>query len=169
MLSFLSFSLIQFMQPRRSAPKKGDNVMMTRDCGRVMAMLYSQLATRLRSLAIILPIHLFTITRVHFCNRIHIITIRMPMKADAGVHALPRVLVIGKYLRRSLCESNCFDEPFHYLKSSLLVLGNILICTGFGLWRILVSTRLGLQQHLGGWCIVTLGWFVEEGCLLAFD
>ena len=46
------------MQPRRSALKEGDNVTATRDCGRVTAILYSRLATRLRSLAIILPIHL---------------------------------------------------------------------------------------------------------------
>jgi len=54
MLSFLSFSLVQFMQHRRSAPKEGDNVTATRDCGQVMAILYSRLATRLRSRAIIL-------------------------------------------------------------------------------------------------------------------
>jgi len=58
------------MQPRRSIPKEGDNVTATRDCCRVTAIPYSRLATRLRSLAIILPIHLFTITRVHVCNRI---------------------------------------------------------------------------------------------------
>jgi len=45
-------------------------VTATCDCGRVTAIVYSRLATRLRSLAIILPIHLFTITRVHVCNRI---------------------------------------------------------------------------------------------------
>ena len=61
-LPFLSFSLVRFMQPRRSAPKDGDNVMATRDCGRVTAILYSQLATRLRSLAIILPIHLYLLS-----------------------------------------------------------------------------------------------------------
>jgi hypothetical protein len=66
--AFLSFSLERFMQPRRSAPKEGDNVTATRDCGRVTAILYSRLTTSLRSLAIILPIHLFTITRVHVCN-----------------------------------------------------------------------------------------------------
>ena len=32
-------------------------VTATRDCGRVTAILYSQLAMRLRSLVIILPIH----------------------------------------------------------------------------------------------------------------
>jgi hypothetical protein len=79
------------MQPRRSAPKEGDNVTATCDCGRVTAILYSRLATRLRSLAIILPIHLFTITRVHVCNRIPINTIRMPMKPNAGVRALTMV------------------------------------------------------------------------------
>jgi hypothetical protein len=46
------------MQPRRSAPKEGDNVTAAGDPGRVIAILYSRLATSLRSLAIILPIHL---------------------------------------------------------------------------------------------------------------
>jgi len=46
------------MQPRRSAPKERDNVTAARDPGRVMAILYSRLAASLRSLAIILPIHL---------------------------------------------------------------------------------------------------------------
>ena len=32
-LSFLSFSLGRFMQPRRSAPKEGDNVTAARDPG----------------------------------------------------------------------------------------------------------------------------------------
>jgi len=50
------------MQPRRSAPKDGDNVTATRDCGRVTAILYSRLATRLRSLAIILPINLYLLS-----------------------------------------------------------------------------------------------------------
>jgi len=50
------------MQPRRSAPKEGDNVTATRGCGRVTAILYSRLATRLRSLAIILPIHLYLLS-----------------------------------------------------------------------------------------------------------
>jgi len=85
---FLSFSLVQFMQPRWSAPKERDNVMAARDCSRVMAILYSRLATRLRSLAIILPIHLFIITRVHICNCIPSITIRMPTRPNAGVRAL---------------------------------------------------------------------------------
>jgi hypothetical protein len=76
------------MQPRRSAPKEMDNVTATCHSGRVTAILYSLLATRLRSLAIILHIHLFTITRVHVCNRIPIITIRMPMKPNTGVSAL---------------------------------------------------------------------------------
>jgi len=59
---FLSFSLVRFMQPRRSAPKEGDNVMATRDCGRGTASLYSRLTMRLRSLAIILPIHLYLLS-----------------------------------------------------------------------------------------------------------
>ena len=87
MLSFLSFSLVRFMQPRRSAPKEGDNVTATCDCGRVTAILYSRLATRLGSLAIILPIHLFTINRVHICNHIPLITICMPIRPNAGVCA----------------------------------------------------------------------------------
>jgi len=32
-LSFPFLSLVRFMQPRRSAPKEGDNVMATRDPG----------------------------------------------------------------------------------------------------------------------------------------
>jgi len=67
---FLSVSFVQCMQPRRSAPKEGDNIMATRDSGWVTAILYSLLATGLKSLTIILPIHLFTITRVHVCNHI---------------------------------------------------------------------------------------------------
>ena len=51
------FSLVRFIQLRRSAPKEGDNVTAARDPGRVMAMQYSRLATSLTSLAIILPIH----------------------------------------------------------------------------------------------------------------
>jgi hypothetical protein len=54
MLSFLSCSLVQFMQPRRSAPTEGNNVTVKPDCGRVTAIPYSWLATRLRSLAIII-------------------------------------------------------------------------------------------------------------------
>jgi len=90
-LSCLSFALVRFMQPRRSAPQEGDNVTVTHDCGRVTAILYSRLATRRRSLEIILPIHLFTITRVHVCNRIPLITIRMPTRPNAGVRALTPV------------------------------------------------------------------------------
>jgi len=56
--AFLFFSLVRFMQPRRSAPKERDNVTAARDQGRITAILYSRLATSLRSLAIILPIHL---------------------------------------------------------------------------------------------------------------
>jgi len=33
LMLFLSFSLVRYMQPRRSAPKEGDNVMATRDLG----------------------------------------------------------------------------------------------------------------------------------------
>jgi hypothetical protein len=76
------------MQPRRSAPKEGDNVTATRDYGRVTAIPYSRLTMRLRSLAIILPIYVFTITRVHICNRIPLITIRMPTRPNAGIRAL---------------------------------------------------------------------------------
>jgi len=60
----------------------------TRDCGRVPAILYSRLATRLRTLAIILPIHQLTITRVHVSNRIHIFTKPMPTRPNTGVGAL---------------------------------------------------------------------------------
>jgi len=85
---FLSFSLVRVLQPRRSAPQERDNVTAARDCGRVTAIIYSRLATRLRSLAIILYIHLFTITRVHVCNCIPLNTIRMPIRPNAGVRAL---------------------------------------------------------------------------------
>jgi len=61
---FLSFSLIRFMQPRRSAPKEGDNVTAARNPGWVTAVLYSQLATSLRSQAITLPIHLHLLSLV---------------------------------------------------------------------------------------------------------
>jgi hypothetical protein len=51
-----------------------------------------------------------------------------------------------------------------YVKCSLLVLQNILITMGLGLWNMLVSTRLvGKHQSLGGWCTVILEQFVEEG------
>jgi len=76
------------MHPRWSAPKVGDNVTVTRDCGRVTVIVCSRLATRLSSLAIFIPIHLFTITRVHICNGIPLITIRMPTRPYAGVRAL---------------------------------------------------------------------------------
>jgi len=66
---------------------------------RVTAILYSQHATRLRSLAIILPIHLFTITRVHVCNRIPIITIRMPTRSDSRVRALTLLSLFSKRKR----------------------------------------------------------------------
>jgi len=63
-------------------------VTVTCDWGRVTAIQYSRLAMRLRSLAIILPIHQFTITRVHVCNHILLITIRMSTRPIAGVCAL---------------------------------------------------------------------------------
>jgi len=75
-------------QPRRSAPKEGDNVMATCDCSRVTAILYSRLATRLKSLPMILPLHQCTITGIHVCNRIPPITIRMPIRPFAGIRAL---------------------------------------------------------------------------------
>ena len=43
-------------------PESHNIVTATRDCGRVTAILYSRLATRLRSLAIILPIHLYLLS-----------------------------------------------------------------------------------------------------------
>jgi len=91
-------------------------VTATRDCGRVTAILYSQLATRLRSLAIILPIHLFTITRVHVCNSIPIITIRMPTWPDAGVRALTLLSLFGKRIRFAHEISRVYpysDVPHH--------------------------------------------------------
>jgi len=62
--------------------------MAARDPGRVTAILYSRLATSLRSLAIILPIHQHTITHIHVCNRIALITIRIPMRPNAGIRVL---------------------------------------------------------------------------------
>ena len=51
-------------------------------------MLYSRLAMRLRSLAIILPdTDTYTITRLHICNHIHPITIYIGTQPEAGVHA----------------------------------------------------------------------------------
>jgi len=56
--AFLLFTLVRLMQPTRSVPEERNNVTAARDQGRVMANLYSLLVTSLRSLAIILPIHL---------------------------------------------------------------------------------------------------------------
>jgi len=54
-----------------------------------MAIVYSQPATSLRSLAIILPYtYTYTISRVHVCNRIHPITIHIGTQPEAGVRAL---------------------------------------------------------------------------------
>jgi hypothetical protein len=55
--SFLSLSLVHFMQPRWSAPTEGDDVMVVYDPGRVKAILYNLLTRNLRSLVIILHIH----------------------------------------------------------------------------------------------------------------
>jgi hypothetical protein len=52
-----------------------------------MAILCCRLATTLRSLAIILPMHLFNITRVHVCNCIPLITIRTHTRPNIGVRA----------------------------------------------------------------------------------
>ena len=49
------------------------------------------------------------------------------------------------------------------------MLRNVLICTGLGLWSILVSTRLGLQQHPGRWCTVRVRKCIEMGWLLVFE
>jgi len=93
MLSSLSFSVVWYVHPRRSATKEEDNVTATSDCGRVMVILDTPLATRIRSLVIILPIHLITITGVHVCNHLPIIPICMPTRPNAGVRALPWGLV----------------------------------------------------------------------------
>jgi len=50
------------MQPRRSAPEQGDDVTAAGDCGRLTAIVYSRLATRLRSPAIISHIHLYLLS-----------------------------------------------------------------------------------------------------------
>jgi hypothetical protein len=91
------------MQPRRSTPTEGDNVMATRDCGRVRPILYSRLATRLGSIAIIIPIHLFTITRIHVCNHIPIITIRMSTRPNAPVCALTYKFIPSTRLQYITC------------------------------------------------------------------
>jgi len=88
MLCVLSFSLVRFMQPRKSSPNEADNVTVTRDCAHVTAILYSRLATRVRSLAMIIPIQLFTITWVHNCNRIPIINVHMNTLWNAAICAL---------------------------------------------------------------------------------
>jgi len=62
---FISVSLVRLMQPRRSAPKDGDSVTAARDPGRVTAILYSRLATSHRSLAIILPRHIYIYYHSH--------------------------------------------------------------------------------------------------------
>jgi len=54
------------MQPRRSAPKEGDNVTAARDPGRVTANLYSRIATSLRSLGINL-LYIYTYYHSHPC------------------------------------------------------------------------------------------------------
>jgi len=72
----------RWMQPRRSAPQMRDNV---------TAILYSRLTARVGSLAIILPMDWFTITWVHVCNRIPIITVCMSMKLIIGVRAVTAV------------------------------------------------------------------------------
>jgi hypothetical protein len=60
--------IIDYQEQKKE--KESQLVTAAPDCSQVMANLYSQLATRLKSLAIILPIHLFTITRVHVCHHI---------------------------------------------------------------------------------------------------
>jgi len=50
------------MQPRRSVPQPEDNVTATCNYGWVIAILYSWLAMRLRSLVIILCIHLYLLS-----------------------------------------------------------------------------------------------------------
>jgi len=91
--AFHSFSLIRFMQPRRSAPKDTDDVTVARDPGRVSAILYIRLATSICSLVIILPIHIHTITCIHVCNRIPIITICIPMRPNAVIRVLTMMSV----------------------------------------------------------------------------
>jgi len=54
----LSISLVWFIQPRRSAHKEKDSIAAAHDLGQVTALLYSRLTTSLRSLAIIIHIHL---------------------------------------------------------------------------------------------------------------
>jgi len=52
------------MQPRKYAHKERDNVTAARDPGRVAAVQYCRLATSLRSLAILFPIHLHILSLV---------------------------------------------------------------------------------------------------------
>jgi len=57
--------------------------------GRVMAILSSRLAMRLRSPAIIIPYTFtYTITRVHVCNCIHPIIVYIGTQPDSSVRAL---------------------------------------------------------------------------------
>jgi len=54
-----------------------------------------------------------------------------------------QVIVMGYYWRSSLREYNCLHERCCYLTGSLLVMGNVLISTGLGLWTIVLSSRHG--------------------------
>jgi len=60
--SFLSICLVQFMQPRRSAHEERDNVTVEGNRGQEMAMLYSLTVTSLRSLVIVLHVHLHVLS-----------------------------------------------------------------------------------------------------------
>ena len=62
---FHSLLLYWLLQPRRSAPKEGDTLTGAGDPGRVTAIVYSGLATSLRSLPMILPIYIHPYYRSH--------------------------------------------------------------------------------------------------------
>jgi len=80
--SFLYFALVHLMQPRWSALKDDNQVLVASNPGRLIGILYGLHAARLVSLIIILPIHEFTL----ICHHIHRDSISMPNRLNAGIH-----------------------------------------------------------------------------------
>jgi len=84
--------------------------------GRVTAILYCQLATRLRALAIILPIHLFYYHSSPRLQPYTIITVRMPITLNAGVRALTLLSLFSKRISFAHEISRVYpftDAPHH--------------------------------------------------------
>jgi hypothetical protein len=73
-------------------------VTATRVCGRAPAIIYNRLSTTLRSVAIILPIHLGTITQVYVCKCIPLITIPMPIRPKASIRTLTLSSLFSKWI-----------------------------------------------------------------------